>query len=314
MKSRPEPKPEPSSREAVVAQLWAFLKVRLAERRAAGAAVGDPKNVHHRLPGPNGYEEEFGWPADVPAGGNTLLAAVRHGYPGAIRSSTLALSLVEDAVHDLVRQGILRPSWESAAAFYITHDGAAALDRDDADLPPGDAGRVGRLRSEFAGLAEIDLLTRHYGEAIAAYDAGLDYSATVMIGVCYEAGLISIACALAEWERAAAGGVPGLNSDHRKALKRVDAGEYVPASAVEGAVADALAGMGRSLGESEEWAKTVLRSTCHFVRSLRNSAGHPSGKSIARDDVAAHILLLPAFLRRVRAVCAAISVSRGGSP
>lgn len=61
-------------------------------------------------------------------------------------------------------------------------------------------------------------------------------------------------------------------------------------------------GVGVGLGDELEWVKTCLRPTCHFVRSLRNSTGHPTGKAVPRDDVAAHILMLPGFLRRVRAI------------
>jgi hypothetical protein len=255
------------------------------------------------MPGPNRHEERFSWHADVPTGnGRTLLAGLLHVAPNQLQAEPHTLALVLDTVHDFARQGLLRPSYDNHQAFYITHHGATLLDRGDADLPPGDPTRVARLESELAGLPDLDLIARHYAEAIAAYQAQLDYSATVMIGVCYEAGLMLLARAVVDYDQRASKGAPGMNKHHRKHAKSVLAGEYVRASAVEGLVYDVLCAVGTPLGADLEWVKTCLRPTCHFVRSLRNLAGHPTGKAIPRDDIAAHILLLPAFLRRLRSL------------
>ena len=305
MKPRPEPLPEPTTRDEAVALLWAFLKKRLAERRAAPAGIGEPKNIQHRLPGPNGYEQDLSWRADVPleGEGRILLGGVLHAYPDSLHPKPQTLPLLLDVVHDFQRQGILRPSWErDSAALYISHHGAVVLDADDMGLPAGDSGRVARLKKEFAGLADIDLIAKHYGEAIAAYEVGLDYSATVMIGVCYEAGLLLMAREIAAYEGRAPGTVPGMNKNHKANIAKLDAKEYVPASSLEGMTYDVFCAIGQGLGDDLDWAKTCLRPVCFFVRSLRNSAGHPTGKTVPRDDIAAHIMMLPAFLRRVQSV------------
>lgn len=301
MKPRFDPMSEPTNRDEALAMLWAFLKVRLKERRAV-AGIGEPKNITHRLPGPNGYDQDFGWRADVPLDGEgkILLGGLVRAYPDSLRPKPQTLPLLLDVVHDLQRQGILRPSWErDANALYITGHGAAVLDTDDMGLPAGDAGRLARLRAEFVGLTDLDLIAKHYGEAIAAYDAGLDYSATVMVGVCYEAGLVLLAREIAAYEARVTGPVPGMNKNHKASVAKVALNEYVPASALEGLVYDVLCAIGVGVGDDLEWVKTCLRPTCYFVRSLRNSAGHPTGKEVPRDDIAAHILMLPAFLRRV---------------
>ncbi len=301
MKPKPQPLPEPATRDEAVALLWAFLKKRLAERRAHPAGVGQTENIHHRLPGPNGYEDRHNWPGDVPLDldGRLLLGGLVHAWPDSLCPRPETLPLLLDAVHDLVRQGVLRPSWCGGNALLITLHGAALLDRDEVDLPPGDAGRVVRLRSEFADLPDLDLIAKHYAEAIAAYQASLDYSATVMIGVCYEAGLLLLAREIAAYADRAPGEVPGLNGNHKRNLGKVKDGEYVPASSLEGLLYDVLCALGDELGADLEWVRTCLRPTCFFVRSLRNSAGHPTGKAVPRDDIAAHILLLPQYLRRV---------------
>ncbi len=308
MKPRHEPLPEPTSPDEASALLWAFLKRRLAERRAFPAQVGRAENIPHRLPGPNGDLDRTSWRADVPLDGDgrVLLGGLLHASPDSLRPRPETFPLVLDAVADLVRQGVLRHSFDGAHALYITHHGAALLDRDDEDLPAGDLGRVARLEAEFACLPDLDLIVAHYAEAIGAYRASLDYSATVMIGVCYEAGLLLLAKAIADYELRAPGQVTGMNRRHKDAAQRVRGGEYVQASAVEGLVYDVLCAVGAGLGSDQEWVRTCLRPTCHFVRSLRNAAGHPTGKAVPRDDIAAHILLLPPFLRRVRTICATV--------
>lgn len=311
MKPRPDPLPEPTSRDEAIALLWAFLKLRLQERRAV-AGIGEPKNIPHRLPGPNGYEQDFGWRADIPLDGEgrSLLGGLLRAYPDSLRPKAATLPMLLDVVADLQRQGILRPSWErDAHALYITGHGAAVLDADDLGLPPGDAGRVARLRAEFSALGDLDLISKHYGEAIAAYDVGLDYSATVMIGVCYEAGLVLLAREIAAYEDRSPGAVPGMNKNHKGSVAKVADGEYVPASALEGLVYDVFCALGPRLGDDLEWVKTCLRPTCYFVRSLRNSAGHPTGKAVPRDDIAAHIMMLPAFFRRVASLQRTVGAS-----
>ncbi len=308
MKPKPEPLSEPTTRDEMVAALWAFLKRRLAERRKVGG-IGEAINLHHRLPGPNGYEQDVGWRADVPlgAGGRVLLGGILHAWPDSLRPKPETLPLLMDVVADFQRQGILRPAWEDSPALFITHHGAAVLDADDMGLPAADAGRVARLRAEFPALPDLDTITQHYGEAIAAYEAGLDYSTTVMIGVCYEAGLLILARAIGDFEARAPGQVQGMNRRHREAVGKVQQTEYVAASALEALVYDVCCAVGPGLGDDLEWVRTCLRPTCFFVRSLRNSAGHPTGKVVPRDDIAAHILMLPAYLRRVESIAGTLA-------
>ncbi len=302
------PLPEPNTREEAASLVWSFLKRRLAERlRVSG--LGYPGGVSHRMPGPNGYEEEMSWRGDIPLGGDgrVFLGGLLRCYPDRLRVKPETAPLVLDVAHDLTRQGILRPVLDGSPALYITRHGAAALQADDVGLPPGDAGRVARLRAEFSGVPDIDLIAKHYAEAIAAYEASLDYAATVMIGVCYEAGILHMARAIAHRQGQAGRESAGMNRNHRSTCEKVSAGEYVPASSVEGMVYDVLCALLQGSDPDLEWVRTCLRPTCFFVRTLRNAAGHPTGKAVARDDIAAHILLLPAFLRQVVSVSAAVS-------
>lgn len=71
---------------------------------------------------------------------------------------------------------------------------------------------------------------------------------------------------------------------------------------MKGPIDDVLCAVCTGLGSDREWVHICLCPTCHFVRSLRNLAGHPTGKAIPATTSPTHILLLPAFLRRVRSL------------
>lgn len=186
--------------------------------------------------------------------------------------------------------------------MYITSHGAGLLDTSDVDLPAGSPERVVRLKAEFAALPSIDLIGRHYAEATAAYAADLNYSGAVMIGVCFEAGILVVARAIARCDARSPGTLVGLNKNHRKVFPAVLAEDYVAASALEDLVYDVLCALPSLDQHDADWVRKGFRPISLFVRSLRNLAGHPTGKEVSRDDVAAHISTLPAFLRRVASI------------
>lgn len=304
MKPPPSNIPEPRTREEVMALLWPFLKERLRVRMANGG-LGNPTLITHRMPGANGYEENFNWHADVPVGGDgsIILAALMKVYPGHLRASQTTLSTVLEVVYDLERQGVLRNSGDRGVhGMYITSHGARLLETTEVDLPAGSAERVVRLKAEFAALPSIDLIARHYAEATAAYAANLNYSGAVMIGVCFEAGILVVARAIARCDARSPGTLVGLNKNHKKVLPAVLNEDYVAASALEDLVYDVLCAMPSLDQHDADWVRKGFRPISLFVRSLRNLAGHPTGKEVSRDDVAAHISTLPAFLRRVASI------------
>ena len=299
----------PTNNEQIRQLLWAYLKDRLATRRQAGVALGDWTRIPvPRLDSKDGVGRSPGdQPFDVTIGGDgrELLGLIIGFWSSDLDQKEIqpVLPLVLDEVAELVRIGVLRPQTGSNHGFVITPHGAACLDADDLDLPPFSQERVQQLRDRFAGVPDLYLLARHYGEAIAAYHAGLDLSATVMIGACYELGLHQVARALVAYDGRIEGKVPGTNNANRQALKTIDKGKPVQASKVENLVHDVLVnGFGADLGADLEWAKTCLRPNGHFVRNLRNAAGHPTGRAVDRDQIAAYIMLFPDFYGRVRSV------------
>jgi hypothetical protein len=211
------------------------------------------------------------------------------------------IPLLVEEVYLLVQAGLLRPHFASLRLF-ITEHGAFCLDQDLQDMPPTSTERVASFLEEFAGSPDVDVLARHLGEAVSAYRAGLNLSATVMIGCCYELGLGQLAdgvCALSvRWGHLPA----GVSRETRKSVDRLHQGKLVGAADQDDLVHDVLTRIAPALGEDRDWVASCLPAISFFVRSLRNAAGHPTGKVIPRDQIASHIMLFTAYYRRVRSL------------
>lgn len=294
----------PTSREEVVALMWAHLKERLAARRAATALKQGNVPISLRRASGEVMVPIRGADVTLDADGWALVGDLVGAWSDDIRPrEPQVVAMVLDHAYDLVRQGILRPQL-GPHGLLITEHGARALEADDSTLPPGDPSRALAFRTEFAGTPDLDLVTTHYAEAISTYASGFNYSATVMIGVCYEFGILQIGRALVARQARTGEELPGLNKDSRRTLAKVADDLFVSAGAVEELVYEVLRGMGQVLEKDDmDWVNACFRSTSFFVRGLRNAAGHPTGRAIPRDDVAAHILMFPAFYRRVRSIC-----------
>ena len=292
--------------------LWEHLRERLRIRKEFGAGLGrgpDQRTASWQR-SPRGISSGVSTPGtddvQVSGAGTILLGEMLGIFPDDLPHQEIqpALPRLLDEAFELVRSGILRPDPSTTYGLTITPHGAACLDADDRDLPPFSQERVQQLRDRFAGAPDLDLLARHYGESIAAYHAGgLDLSSTVMIGACYELGLHQVAQAFVRYEDRTRSKVPGTNGKDRNAVEAIRKGKPVMAGPVENLVHDVLVnGFGADLGADLEWAKTCLRPNGHFVRNLRNAAGHPTGRAVDRDQIAAYIMLFPDFYGRVRSV------------
>lgn len=151
-------------------------------RRAFGADLGRGPDRHiPQSQYPKGIPSNERTPSNfdinVSADGKSVLAGILHTNlhkPDLHSSAQPALPVLLDEVHDLVRSGILRPVPGTEYNFTITAPGAACLDADDPDLPPHSAERVQQFRERFAGVPDLDLLARHYAEAISTYRDGHD--------------------------------------------------------------------------------------------------------------------------------------------
>lgn len=305
----------PTDRDDIRQRVWELLKARLEQRRRLTPELGtrvdfgppDDVNEHGQDRGPIPRDADLVMGLDC----SELLADLAGIWPDAIPLDTrkVAYPRLLDEVYELVRIGVLRPDpGSSTRSMMITAHGAACLDADDPDLPPHSAERVAQLRARFPDAPDLDLLARHYGEAIATYRDSHDLSATVMIGACYELGLREMAEAIVQYRERSASPLPGVDEDaHKKTMKRLRKGKYVSAAKLTDFLAEVFVGSFKSkMGGDQSWLETCLSPHSFFVRRLRNEAGHPTGVPIDRDEVATYIQLFLKFYGRVRSIVATI--------
>lgn len=287
--------PFPDSLDDLRIALWRHLKAAAEKRRAASAEPGQRFPVD---PSVGGGSTEV--KSDVPLGGTIdRFAKVLFGREAEKVSHARTIEhRFETVIHELIMSGILRGDRPPNAQrdYFLTPHGMACLEQDTLQLPLlPDAGRVDKLSRDHQDFPNIDVIVRHYREALAAYLARLDLSATVMIGVCYEAIENTLASAISDFERRhqEVGSKPGLRA-------KVAKGEYVPAGRVTAAVTDALPGL-KGLGLDNglvRWGSDTRVPLVALTQSLRNAAGHPTGVVFDRDEIATRLLMLHEHMRR----------------
>ena len=307
----------PTTIEEAEEAVWNHLKDRLAVRRQMKVCLGVPAKLPVKMGTQNGAPFSMPINCDITldSDGGLLLAAIADRRPDELRSVDAqrggnghVLPLLLDAVNELVRLGVLRCAPVSPQYLFITHQGRAALDADDLGFAVVSDRRVAAFATEFSQKPDFDTIHRHLAEAVAAYRANLDLSATVMTGCCYEMALVQLVRSLATYQTRL-GPLPNLNKKERDDISNSASGAYVAASRLEAAsnkTLRALVPIHAEMKPFNEWIKGSLGGSFYLVRVVRNAAGHPSGQSVSRDEVATHIGLFNSFYRRLILLIAAL--------
>jgi len=297
-------RPAPTNSIEVRDMLWFMLGDSLAYRRANDIPLGTRMErmirLHHRNGSPINPIRHADLNMD--SEGKIIVGDHLGLWPDEVHGETTPIHhILLEEVAKLVRLGVI-VQYHPTLHFYITTYGTLCLDRDEVGIPITDHRRVERLEKMFAGVPELDIVVRHYAEAVSAYERDLLLSATVMIGCCYECGLVQLAqavngyCVRAGTYHDAPDGLQG-------ALRCVCVEDaYVSAAALDSAVSHVLGIIKKKLGRDKGWVQRCLHPHFNFVIDRRNAAGHPTGKEVSRDELMDHLVLFPNFFERVRSV------------
>jgi len=308
----------PTEPEELRQLLWLHLQQRLSDRRDNGVDLGvrSPELWCCELKFLTGQSQgAASSPTDVHlgTGGKTLISHLTGIYADDQWHADKGPQgrILTEEVYELVRLGILRPDHESEreAHFFITPHGAKCLETDDRGLSPLSEKWVEKMKERFADDPNLNLLVVHYREALDAYRAGLDLSAMVMIGACYELGLHKVAREIAELALRDAGKLPAMSKRQQDALESLRSEDkYVSAARIEIILQRLLVnGLKASLAKDDaHWAELCLNPSLLFVRKLRNKAGHPTGDVVPRDIIHSHIFLFQEFYNRTTSIAATI--------
>lgn len=195
---------------------------------------------------------------------------------------------VQQAFWSLVAQGLAYiDMWQPAAENWelvLTPAGAAALT--DEDYNPDDpSGYLERLARDIPSLSATT--AAYLRESLRAYAGGLYLSATVMLGVASEAAVLDMAEKLATFANSQAlrdtldNPRVAYNKKFQETRKVLDAQRArLPATLAEG-------------------MSLTFDSVLDLLRTNRNDAGHPTGRSFDRDDCFVALRMSVKYLKRV---------------
>lgn len=233
---------------------------------------------------------------------------------------------IEEAAYYFVSVGILRPDSKGNTKFFLTAFGAKCLEGDDDGLAFDSAGFVQAFEKDFGQVPEADVVARYLGQASTALQHHMDLACATLIGCAYELSMLQLADAVVDRWGDDEFQVGNLGSDHKKVLRAHrnvrlaaktpppigDKRPYAPhisdlIDAVEAALKAADKETPNLLPEHSDWVASALASTYFHVRQMRNKAGHPTGKVIARADLYGAVVLFTPTYRHVRGIIEALA-------
>jgi hypothetical protein len=210
------------------------------------------------------------------------------------------MSHVFEFFHELYRGGVIVPGlrpkpdiqrspadYMNWASYWVTEYGRKALETKDY-VPHDPEGYLARLSSSIPNLDST--ITRYMEEALGCFNGGYMLAAAVMIGCGAEKSMLLLIEAFGE-----ALGNPDEQASYKKTVKK----NWMIGPKYEEfwkSLEKKLNLLPQNLSDD---LHTVLDRVFDLIRSTRNDAGHPSGKTIDRDMVRANFILFPIYCKRV---------------
>jgi hypothetical protein len=200
---------------------------------------------------------------------------------------------VREVVWELAFQGIIVPGIDNGQQaslpwFKITEWGKRCLE--NGEYLPFDAGMfIERIRKEIPTLDVIIAL--YLVESLKCFRNGTFVASAVMVGVAAEQMMLILRKAVHD----------ALSSPEKK--KRFDADSQGQIKRVYDAVWKKLDPVREQMPERlRESVGVELAGVFELVRKTRNEAGHPTGRSIEREEAEALLLLFPTYAKMFYAV------------
>jgi hypothetical protein len=220
--------------------------------------------------------------------------------PDTIHSTSRLTQVDEDAIREcvwgLIIQGIVVPGVSNEGTYQtnlpwiqVTEWGRLCLQR--GQYVPFDTGLfLSRLESQIPGLdSVVELYLR---EGLNCFRSGNFLGSAVMVGVASERILVLLRDAIHS---------AILQEDRRKKLMEATENQTAKRiyETVESKIDPIMEQLPTDLRES---IGTELEGIFHEIRRTRNNAGHPTGKTIERDEANALLQLFPVYAKSAYAL------------
>lgn len=208
------------------------------------------------------------------------------------------LRRVQQIIHEFYHEGIIIPGTKIRANtisqggtlffphYQLTEYGEAVVDSEEYQ-PHDPEGYLSRLKLDIPEIDEV--IIRYLEESLSCYRKNLLFAAAVMLGCAAEKAVLLLVQAY---------GVSLSDSEDKKKYEKETKSFIISQKwkALWKRLEPTSTLLPESLGED---LGTILERVFDIIRTTRNDAGHPTGKTIERETVHANLLLFPIFSKRV---------------
>lgn len=208
------------------------------------------------------------------------------------------LRTVEQIIHEFYLDGILIPGVKLKTGmisqsgtlvfphYHLTEYGEQVVSATEYQ-PHDPDGYLARIKSEIPEIDEV--IIRYLEESLSCFRKNLLLAAAVMLGSAAEKAILLFVQAYGE----------SISTAEEKRKYENETKSFIISlkwKALWKRLEPLSASLPDSLGED---LGTILERVFDIIRTTRNDAGHPTGKTIERETVHANLLLFPIFSKRV---------------
>ena len=238
---------------------------------------------------------------------DTRLGTGQHYFHGAVEREApdIGRASVMEAVWALIGQGLAYIDYSQPAvenwSLHLTDAGRAAADDEEVN-PDNPENYLNRLSKDVPGLSVV---ARQYTEeALGAYNARLYRASAVMLGVASEAAVLEVASSFATT-------LPEVES--RRFMECIGSRRQ-NITAKFSAFRDKLQSRKNELpSQLKEGLDLTVNSVADLLRTCRNDAGHPTDRTVDRDDAYTHLCLFVRYARKLYALKAHCDVGNASA-
>ena len=224
--------------------------------------------------------------------GDTRLGKGQHYLHASVVQEAPGLSNqhVMQAVWALIGQGLAYIDYSQSAAenweLHLTEAGRAAA-ADEAVTPDSPDSYLQRLSRDVPDMSTI--VKDYTEEALRAYNVGLYRASAVMLGVASEAAVLEAASSFAKRLPA---------NESRKFLEAINSQRPIIAkfSTFRSKLESRKHELPKELADGLD---LTVHSISDLLRAYRNDAGHPTDRTIHRDDAHTHLCLFIRYARKL---------------
>ena len=185
------------------------------------------------------------------------------------------VATAEAVMWDMIIEGIVRPGQRGKGGelpfYYVTEWGKAKLE--DHNTPYDPDGYLRRLRNAIPGIDSV--IVGYITECLHTFRIGCLLSATITLGCAAEKAILLLVEAYGD----------GLPAAKKTAFKKKTDGQGIRIQYSEFNKMAENHLKGHLPGKIKDGLDTALTTVFNMFRSHRNDAGHPTGRTLSREEV-----------------------------